>query len=97
MNVWRRTNGYRNVFPNYAARIKTSRGIQALKNQLNSEVYGDCLQALHILDCLNRATVTLQNRQIKLYEQKMLSYNPIVLDGAEYNVLLQTCDDIPTK
>ena len=68
IHVWKKGNTYRNVFPNYRARIKTTRGIQALTNRLFAEVYGDRVQALHILDCHNRTIVTLQNKQIKDHE-----------------------------
>ena len=93
IQVWRRSNEYHNVFPNYANRIKTSRGIQALTNCLFGEVYGDRIQALHILDCHNRATVTLQNRQIKEYEKKILRLKQVTFDGDDYNTLLRTCDE----
>ena len=62
IHVWKKCSQYRNVFPNYRARIKTTRGITALTNRLFAEVYGDRLQALHILDCHNRAVITLQNK-----------------------------------
>ena len=58
IQVWRRSHDFRNVFLNYSARIKTSRGIQALTNLLYDEIYGDRIQALHMLDCHNRATIT---------------------------------------
>ena len=93
IQVWRRSNEYRNVFPNYANRIKTARGIQALTNRLFGEVYGDRIQALHILDCHNRATVTMQNRQIKEYNIKILSLKQVTFDGDDYNTLLRTCDE----
>ena len=34
IQVWRRLNKYRNILSNYANRIKTNRGIQALTNRL---------------------------------------------------------------
>ena len=67
------------VFPNYRARIKTTRGIQALTNRLFAEVYGDRVQALRILDCHNRAIITLQNKQLKDYETQILAHKPVVL------------------
>ena len=93
IQVWKKGNTYRNVFPNYRARIKTTRGIQALTNRLFTEVYGDRVQALHILDCHNRAIVTLQNKQIKDYESQILAVKPVLFEGDSYKQLLQTCND----
>ena len=52
--VWRRTSPFRNMISNYMDRKKTSRGLVALTNQLFEKMYGDRVQALHLLDCYKK-------------------------------------------
>ena len=88
IHVWQRTKEFRNVFLNHSTRIKTSCSIQLLKNILYEEIYGDLIQALHIMDCHNRATGTSQNRQIKEHDSVTKSYAPIVFEGNYHNLFL---------
>ena len=93
IQVWRKSHEFRNVFLNYSARIKTSRGIQALTNLLYDEIYGDCVQSLHIIDCHNRATIIAQNRHVKEYENIAQSYAPVVFNGSAYSKFLTHCNE----
>ena len=65
----------------------------SLTNLLYGEIYGDRIQALHLLDCHNRATITAQNRQVKEYESIVRSNAPVIFEGDEYNKFLVHCND----
>ena len=58
------------------------------------EIYGDQVQALHILDCHNRAIITAHNRHVKEYETIVQSYAPVVFEGSVYTNFLSHCNDI---
>ena len=81
IQVWRRSHKFWNVFLNYSARVKTSRGIHALTNVLCDKIYGARVHALHILDCRNRKTITAQNGHVKECENIVQSYAPVVFEG----------------
>ena len=93
IQVWRRSHDFRNVFLNYSARIKTSSGLMSLTNLLYGEIYGDRVQALHILDCHNRATITAQNRQVKEYESIVQSNAPVIFEPNQPRIRVATTRD----
>lgn len=68
IHVWRRSNEIHNVYIHLSTRIKTSCGVQSLTNLLYGEEYHDKVQALCILDCNTRATITGSNQHVKEYE-----------------------------
>ena len=65
----------------------------SLTNLLYGEIYGDRVQSLHIIDCLNWATITAQNRHVKEYKSIVQSYAPVAFEGSEYNNFLSHCND----
>ena len=56
---------------------------------LYEEIYGDRIQAQHILDFHNRATLLAQSVQIKDYKKIISAYDPVVSKGNEYNLFLK--------
>ena len=75
------TNEFSNVYANYKDRRKTSRGIHVLTNQLFVEVYGDRVQALHLLDCHNKSIILIQNLQLKTIESSVKGLEPVIFHG----------------
>ena len=55
VQVWKEGGTFRNVWESYRARHKTMDGINALKNWLYPEVYGDRFQVLNVMDYHYRA------------------------------------------
>ena len=92
LQVWRHSNEFRNVYTNYKDRRKTSRGIHALTNQLFEEVYGDRVQALHLLDYHNKSIILIQNLQIKTFESLVKGFKPVVFEGEKYHTFLWECN-----
>ena len=93
LQVWRLGDIYRDVYSNFADRCKTSQGLTGLMNTLYSEVYGDRLQCLHLMNCYNRAIMKNQMKLVRTYEDVIQKYNPVVLVGEEYESLLENCND----
>ena len=48
---------------------------------------------MHILDCHNRATITAQNRHVKVCENIVQSYAPVVFEGDAYTAFLSHRND----
>ena len=93
IQVWRHTDEFRTVYTNYKDIHKTSRGIQALVNQLFEEVYGDRVQALHLLDCHNKLIILIQNLQLNIFETSVKRSEPVVFEGEKYHSFLRECND----
>ena len=92
VQVWRHTTDFRNVYSNYKDRRKTSRGIHALTNQLFEEVYGDRVQALHLLYFHNKSIILIQNLQLKTIEYSVRGLEPVVFNGEKYHTFLRECN-----
>ena len=95
--IWRHSSMFRNVYPNFADRCKTNRGVLAVLNTLFPEVYGDRIQCMHLIHCYHRATIKMQQKHITASDIVIDSYSPIDLNGKVYDEFLNRCDSIFEK
>lgn len=57
-------------------------------------MYGDRMQSLYLLNCFNRDLMNNQNKCIKEYKQTITAYVRDVLEGEDYNYLLEVCNSV---
>ena len=75
IQVWRKGGQFRSVSKEYRARHKTMQGLKYLTNLLYPEVYGDRMQACHLLDCHHRAVIQQQKTEMtKLRAKRDVDY-----------------------
>ena len=88
IQIWHGGEDYQDVYTNFADRSKTTQGLNSLMNSLYSEVYGDRLQCLHLLLSYHRANNKYQSVTIRKYDSLLQNFEPAVLEGESYNLLL---------
>ena len=65
----------------------------ALLNLLYGEMFGDRLQAMHLINCYYRATIKTQSKQICQNSESIVQLQHVVLEGVEYNMLIDDCNE----
>ena len=92
--IWRESSDFRNVYTNFNDRCKTNQGLVAVLNMLFLEVYGDCIQCMHLIHCYHRSTIKMQQKHMNACDLLIEASVPIDLHGAIYDGFLTTCDNV---
>lgn len=94
IKVWRLGQQFRDVYSNFGVRSKTDHGLMASLDLLCYKIFGDRLQAMHLINCYYRATIKIQNKQVRQNNESIVQLKPVVLEGVAYNQLIDECNDV---
>ena len=96
IGVWRRTPSFFVLWSliTWTWRRPVEAWCSTHESAVFEDVYGDCVQALHLLDCHNKMIIYLQGRQLKDAEVELKGGCPNLLDGIGYkNWLVDECNN----
>ena len=93
IQIWRKTEKYRDVYSLFKSRRKTKDGLLMILNTLFHEVVGDRIQLYHLLTCYYRAMLTHSSTLLLETRNLLAIYEPVVLEGVQYHKLLTLIDE----
>lgn len=88
IKIWYKSDTFRGMYDIFRNWRRTKEGTNFLLNALNLEVFGDHIPLYHLLTCYYHANALYSNSLMNDLQSVIKTYEPKLLQGNPFNVLL---------